>query len=51
MFLNEQGYWAGEGAVVGLEVWLEEVVVERERRISEELVKCSCVGSAEWFGC
>ena len=30
-----------------LEAWLEEVVVEREKGIDEELVKRSCVGSAE----
>jgi hypothetical protein len=32
-----------------LEAWLEEVAVEREKGIDEELVKRSCVGSAEWL--
>jgi hypothetical protein len=38
----------GRGAVIGLEAWLGQVVVERVKGIDEELVKRSCVGSAEW---
>jgi hypothetical protein len=38
----------GRGAVIGLGAWLEQVVVERVKGIDEELVKRSCVGSAEW---
>jgi hypothetical protein len=37
------------GAAMRLEAWLEEVVVEREKGTDEELVKRSCVGSAEWL--